>query len=100
MEHAVDVPTEPCRFVDERLMQGWAGSVVQDNWVKEEVMEHLTAARAVNDEQGEVTQEFSDSHKVLEKVHNPLVHQLLKLAARTEDLKHVMLRMRASTSTA
>ena len=57
-------------------------------------MEHLTAARAVNNEQGEVMQGLSDAHKALKEVHDPLVHQVLKLTPNTEDLKHRMLRMR------
>ena len=81
-------------IVDEQLTQGWAGSDVQDHWKTEEVMEQLTAARAVKNEQGEVTQGLNTAYKALEEVHNLLVHQFLKLIASTENLKCRIFRMR------
>ena len=54
-------------------------------------MEHLTAARAVNNEQGELTQGLSNANKALEEVNKWLIHQFLKLS--TEDLKRRMFQM-------
>ena len=50
VEHIVGAPREPRRTMEERFLPGWATSVVQDHWTAEEVEEHLTAARTVNNE--------------------------------------------------
>ena len=89
-----DCAREPLRIIDGQFTQGWAVSVVQDRWTTEELMEHLTTARAVNDRQGEVMEELYNGQKTIEKVHDQLVDQFLKLATSTEDLNHRVFRIR------
>ena len=69
MEHTVDVARQPHRVTVEQIMRSWAGSVVQAHWKAEELMEHLIAARDINNKQEEVTEKLSKLHKILEKVH-------------------------------
>ena len=62
----------------------------QGNRLAPSPRKQLTAARAVNDKQEEVLEKLSKSHKIIENVHDTLVHQFLKLAASTKDFKHKM----------
>ena len=65
-----DTPREPRRPMDKQFAQGWATSVVQDHCTAEEVKEHLTAERAINDEQAPAAEKLVRAHRSLKEVHS------------------------------
>ena len=40
--------------------------IVQDQWMAEEVEEHLTAARTINEQQQQATREITSAHRMLD----------------------------------
>ena len=70
--------------MDKRFAQGCATSVVQDHWTAEQVEEHLTTARAFNNEQAKLVEELIRAHKRLIEMRNTLDHQLMEMTACTK----------------
>lgn len=52
---------------------------MQDHWATEEVEEHLTTARTVNDEKAQSMKELISAHKRLAQAHDLLEHQLMEV---------------------
>ena len=78
---------EPRRTMDKQFIQDWTPSIMQDQWTAEEVEEHLTAAKTINEQQQQATREITSAHRTLKGVHLTLHYQILELTKNTENLK-------------
>ena len=80
---------ETTKEPDELFTQGCAANKEQDHWTTEEVEEHLTTARTVNNDQAQSMKELISTHKRLAQAYDLLEHQLMNVNACMKDLRQL-----------
>lgn len=93
-ECAVGAVRKPQRIVNKRFAQGCAASIVQEHCTVEEVEEHLTTTRTVNDEQALSVEDIISAHKKLIEAHDSLEHRIKEVSACMKGLRQFTLWVR------